>query len=286
MAELSIKRMLVTGREGEGKGQGLVGSEIRLGRLFDRGSGRAFVTAFDHGLALRVPPEPGTALEVVEKIVGGGPDGVLISPGLLRQAGHLFAFRGAPVPIVRTDLTLMDERTSDLGEHYRVLMGPREAGALGAGAVVMYFIQGPETGTQYADNARAVARAAHEASEVGIPLIVEATLWGSRISEKKDPDLLAYGCRIAAELGADAVKTEYTGDPETMREVVEACPVPVLTLGGAKGGSEDEVLDNARGAIEAGARGLIFGRNVWQAEDVAAMSASLREVVHGVPVGG
>ena len=275
--------------ESEGKEQGLSGSEIRLGRLFDRESGRSFVTAFDHGVALRVPPQAGGALEVVEKIVGGGPDGVLISPGLLKQAGHLFAFRGAPVPIVRTDMTLLDERTRDLGEQYRVLIGPREAAALGAGAVVMYLIQGPETGTQFADNVRAVAHAAWEASEVGLPLIVEATLWGSRVSEKKDPDLLAYGCRMAAELGADAVKTEYTGDPETMREVVEACPVPVLTLGGAKGHSEEAVLEAARGAMDSGAKGVIFGRNVWQTDDVAAMSGLLREVVHGstsgVPAG-
>jgi DhnA family fructose-bisphosphate aldolase class Ia len=104
------------------------------------------------------------------------------------------------------------------------------------------------------------------------------------MSDKKDPDLLAYCCRIAAELGADAIKTEYTGDPETMAAVIEECPVPVLTLGGAKGGSEEDVLENARGAIEAGARGLIFGRNVWQADDPAKMSASLREVVHGVSV--
>lgn len=260
------------------------GAALRMGRLFDGESGRSFVTAFDHGLAIRVPPEAGGAVEVVEKIVSGGPDGVLISPGLLRQAGHHFAFRGAPVPIVRTDMTLLDERVKDLGEQYRVLASPREAAALGAGAVVMYLILGPEAGSQFADNAQAVAKAAREAHEVGLPVIVEATLWGSRISEKKDPDLLAFGCRMAAELGADAVKTEYTGDPETMREVVEACPVPVLTLGGAKGGSEEDVLANARGAIEGGAKGLIFGRNVWQADDVAAMSASLREVVHGVSV--
>ncbi len=150
--------------------------------------------------------------------------------------------------------------------------------------MMMYLIQGPEEGVMFADNARAVARAASEAHEVGLPLIVEATLWGSRISEKKDPDLLAYGCRIAAELGADAIKTEYTGDPETMAEVVEGCPVPVLTLGGAKGSSEEDVVEAARGAIEGGAKGIVFGRNVWQADDPVKMSASLRETVHGVPM--
>jgi DhnA family fructose-bisphosphate aldolase class Ia len=260
------------------------GAELRMGRLFNRESGRAFVTAFDHGLNLRVPPEAGRALEIVEKIIAGEPDGVLISPGMLERSGHLFAFRGAPVPVLRADWTILDRHMRDLGEHYRVLLTPRDAVALGAEALVMYLIQGPEEGAMFADNARAIAQTAREAHRVGLPLIVEATLWGSRIDDKRDPELLAYGCRIAAELGADAVKTEYTGDPETMAEVVESCPVPVLTLGGAKSDSEEAVVEAARGAIEGGARGIIFGRNVWQADDPVRMSASLREAVHGVPV--
>ena len=263
------------------------GAELRLGRLFDRGSGRSFITAFDHGTALRVPPEAGRPLEVVEKIVAGGPDGVLISPGLLKQAAHMFAFRGAPFPVVRADWSVLDENMKgDLGEHYRVLCTPEQAAALGAGALVMYLIMGPQEGSMFADNAEAIAQAAPDARRVGLPLIVEATLWGSRMPDRKDPDLLAYCCRIAAELGADAIKTEYTGDPETMRVVVNECPVPVLTLGGARDASEEAVVEAARGAIEAGARGIIFGRNVWQADDPVRMSASLREAVHGVPVRG
>jgi DhnA family fructose-bisphosphate aldolase class Ia len=136
----------------------------------------------------------------------------------------------------------------------------------------------------FADNVAAVAEAASEARDAGIPLIVEATLWGSRVEDRKDPDLLAYICRMAAELGADAVKTEYTGDPATMAEVVEGCPIPILTLGGAKSGSESAVVEAARGAIEGGAKGIVFGRNVWMADDPARMSKALREVVHGVPV--
>ena len=266
---------------GRGKEKDLGGAELRLGRLFNRESGRSFITAFDHGTNLRVPPEAGRPLEVVELIIAGEPDGVLISPGMLKQAAHLFAFRGAPAPILRADWTILDKRMEDLKEQYRVLCTPQEAAALGAGAVVMYLIMGPEEGAMFADNAKAIADAGHEAHRVGLPLIVEATLWGSRIDDKKDPDLLAYCCRIAAELGADAIKTEYTGVPETMAEVVEGCPVPVLTLGGAKGNSEESIVEAARGAIEGGARGIIFGRNVWQADDPVKMSASLREVVHG-----
>jgi class I fructose-bisphosphate aldolase len=260
------------------------GAELRLGRLFNRESGRFFVTAYDHGASLRVAPEAGKPLEVVEKVIAGEPDGVLISSGMLKQAARLFAFRGAPIPLVRADWTTLDERMSDFGDQYRVLLSPREAAALGAGAVVMYLILGPDEGAQFADNARAVAQAAREAHAVGQPLVVEVVLWGSRISETKDPDLLTYGCRMAAEFGADLVKTEYTGDPETMAEVVEGCPVPVATLGGAKGDSEEDVLEAARGAMESGAKGIIFGRNVWQADDPVKMARSLREVVHGVSV--
>lgn len=271
---------MIHGRKKEGT---LSGAELRLGRLFDRRSGRSFITAFDHGAALRVPPEAGRALDVVEKIVAGEPDGVLISPGLLKQASHLFAFRGAPVPVIRADWAMLDDRTRDLGEQYRVLLGPTDAAALGAGAVVMYLIHGPEEGAMFADNVRAISEAAADAHSVGLPLIVEATLWGSRIEDKKDPDLLAFVCRMAAELGADAVKTEYTGDPTTMAEVVEGCPVPILTLGGAKGGSDEvAVVEAARGAMEGGARGIVFGRNVWQADDPVKMAAALREAVHGV----
>ena len=163
-------------------------------------------------------------------------------------------------------------------------MALQDAAALGAEALVMYLIQGPEEGAMFADNAQAVVKAARDAHRVGLRLIVEATLWGSRFSNKKDSDVLAYGCWMAAEFGADAVKTEYTGDPKTTAEVIEGCPVPVLTLGGAKGDSEEAVAEAARGAIEGGARGIIFGRNIWQAEDRVRMSASLREVVHGVSV--
>jgi DhnA family fructose-bisphosphate aldolase class Ia len=86
---------------------------------------------------------------------------------------------------------------------------------------------------------------------------------------------------MAAELGADVIKTEYTGDPDTFASVVECCPVPVLTLGGPKSGSEGEVLEMTRGAIKAGARGVVYGRNIWQADNPARISASIREVVHG-----
>lgn len=255
------------------------GTEIRLGRLF-AASGRSFITAYDHGSTLRLPLDGEDPRSVLSTIVEAGPDGVLLSAGMLKANADLFARRGAPVPVVRADWTVIDEGwKADSGEFHRVAVSPSEALHLGAGAICMYLIGGPGPGEMFADNVAAVAAAAGEAQRVGIPLIVEATLWGTRHADKKDPEHLQHMCRIAYELGADVIKTEYTGEVESMRQVIASVRVPVLTLGGAVGDAA-AVHQAARDAISAGASGLIFGRNVWGAGDPVATTEALLSTVH------
>lgn len=259
----------------------MTGTQVRLGRLFNPESGRSFVTAFDHGTNLKLPASTGRPLDLLAKIVEGAPDGVLLGPGMLRAGAGLFAHRGAPVPVLRADWTVIEDGWKrDSGEHYKVMLSPSEALALGAGAICMYLIMGPAQGTTFADNVEQVARASQEAHRVGLPLIVEATLWGTRHTDKKNPEALQHACRMAYELGADAIKTEYTGDPATMRQIIDSVAVPVLTLGGAEGARE-QVIRAAKDAVGAGAKGLIFGRNVWNTPDPVGTSRELAAIVHG-----
>ena len=109
------------------------GAAIRLGQLFDRETGRAFIAAFDHGLTLGPKPGSENVLDGLQRIITGNPDGVLISPGTMKIGGHLFAVHGSPVPIVRADwiynaevfpglpALLQDPRQ---GEHYEVICSP------------------------------------------------------------------------------------------------------------------------------------------------------------------
>ena len=259
------------------------GAHLRLGRLFDRDSERSFIAAIDHGVTIGVPSGAERAIETVERIVACEPDAVLLSPGLLAKSAHLFAFRGAPAVVVRSDWIINDPRLTALeqGEAYRVLCSPQHAAELGADAVIMFLVMGVADGATFADNVRAIAVAAEQAHRTGLPLIVEATLWGSRIEDRKDPELLAFGCRTAAELGAAAVKTEWTGDQATMAQVIEGCPAPVLVLGGARTETPEPLLAATREAMAAGARGVVYGRNVWQADDPIGVSRQLRDIIHG-----
>ena len=91
--------------------------------------------------------------------------------------------------------------------------------------------------------------------------------------------LVRAGVRVAEELGADLIKTNYTGDPDSFRQITAACSVPVLIAGGEKGG-DLETLMTIRDAVDAGAAGVCMGRNAFQRDDTARFVAAVCRVVH------
>jgi DhnA family fructose-bisphosphate aldolase class Ia len=254
------------------------GVDIRSNRLFSKDVRRSFIIAIDHGLPCGVLQGGEHAVELVSKMVALNPDGILISPGLLRRSSEAFGFRGAPSAILRADLWAVDSRVRRERDQHRMLAEPEDAVRLGADAMAMMLVLGVPDEV-FADNAAAVARLAERAQRVGVPLIVEVTAWGQHAVNQTDPDLLTFGCRVAAELGADLVKTPFTGDVASMRALVEGCPAPVLVLGGPRKDSDEELLASTRLALQAGARGLIYGRNIWLAPDPVKLSIELRGVL-------
>jgi DhnA family fructose-bisphosphate aldolase class Ia len=120
---------------------------------------------------------------------------------------------------------------------------------------------------------------ARECERIGIPLIVESLARGKCVANPGDPKWVSLHTRMATELGADAVKTDYTGDRASMRNVVQGCPIPILVLGGNRQGSDEEALEAVRSAAIAGAAGVFFGRNVFQAVNMEAFLAQARAVL-------
>ncbi len=84
------------------------------------------------------------------------------------------------------------------------------------------------------------------------------------------------------EHGADFVKSYYTED---FRKVAENCPVPVLIAGGPKMETARGTLQVVQDATQAGAAGVVFGRNIWHNGDTRGMIRALNSIVHeGSPV--
>jgi len=99
---------------------------------------------------------------------------------------------------------------------------------------------------------------------MGHPLLAMMYPRGPKIKDPCDVKVVKHAVRIAAELGVDIIKTNYTGDAKSFKEVVDgAMGVPVVIAGGAKG-SDMETLEMVEGAIKAGAAGVAMGRNAFQ----------------------
>jgi class I fructose-bisphosphate aldolase len=127
-----------------------------------------------------------------------------------------------------------------------------------------------------------LGRLVRDAAPLGLPVVTHIYPKGELVpeTERNSVRWCLYAARAAAETGVDVVKTNYTGSPESFRKVIEACPVPVVAAGGPRLGTTREVLEMARGVVEAGGAGLTVGRNVWAAKDVAGMIRALKAVVH------
>ena len=90
---------------------------------------------------------------------------------------------------------------------------------------------------------------------------------------------MKHVARVGAELGADVVKTLYTGAPETFKEVVRGCPVPVVVAGGPKLDSDRAALEMVEGALAGGAVGVSMGRNIFQAKDPIGMTRAIARMI-------
>jgi DhnA family fructose-bisphosphate aldolase class Ia len=152
--------------------------------------------------------------------------------------------------------------------------------AAGADAVVASLVL--QTGSEKWDakNVETFGQLAEELRVLGVPLVGEVfPVGGLRERPEEFHDYIKKMCRIICELGADAIKTFYTGD--RFAEVTGGTPIPVFALGAEKMEREVDALKLAEKAVKRGAQGVVFGRNVVQAKDPAAFLRGLKAVVAG-----
>jgi fructose-bisphosphate aldolase/2-amino-3,7-dideoxy-D-threo-hept-6-ulosonate synthase len=125
-----------------------------------------------------------------------------------------------------------------------------------------------------------LGRVADDCDRYGVPLLAMMYPRGQKIRNEHALEHVAHAARLGAELGADVIKTNYTGNIETFSKVVRGCPVPVVIAGGPKVETVQDVLHMVHDSTKAGGAGISIGRNVFQHENPTNMIKALSAIVH------
>jgi len=248
-----------------------LGKRLRLGRILK--GGRSVTVALDHGR--RHGPIRG--IEDLKRITGevveGGADAVMVTPSMIKLIYE--EVEGRAAVIARIDGTGTVKGPDPFDD--RVTSSVWRSVLYGADAVsIMVYIGS----SREADHLEKLGKVAEECENYGMPLLAEVIPSKPYITDPFDESSIAYACRICVEHGADVIKTYYSGSPVTFKKVTNSVPAPVLILGGPKKEDVREVLEEVKGAMEGGAKGVVFGRNVFQFARPKLMVRALREIVH------
>ncbi|QTA91824.1 2-amino-3,7-dideoxy-D-threo-hept-6-ulosonate synthase [Desulfonema magnum] len=248
-----------------------IGKAVRMERLMNRNTGKSVIVPMDHGVS--VGPIKGLVdmSETVDMVAEGGANAVLGHIGLPRYGHRKY---GKDIGLI---LHLSASSTLSPRPNKKVLVNTVEnALRMGADGVSIHINVGDYNEAEMLED---FGKVAIECSYWGMPLIAMMYPRGEKIKDEKDVEVVKIAARIGAELGADFVKTNYTGDPDSFAKVVEGCPAPILIAGGSKL-NEEEMFKTIEDAMQAGAKGLSIGRNVFQHKNPSLFVKAACAIVH------
>lgn len=234
----------------------------RLQHVFAK-DGRALIVAMD---GARNGPAKGleNPRQAVRNVVAGGADAILTTPGMAKATADQLRGRGL---IIGLDA---EDDTSDYGVEASLRFG--------ADAVELKVFPGNPDDTKLADLRRLAARC----DKWGMPLLGEPIPVSFLDTSAHTLANIAQASRIAAEIGCDFLKVHYAGPVDAYAtQVLGPLSIPLLCLGGPSKPDPRDALQLCFDAIQAGASGIVFGRNIVCAEDPARMCEALAEIIHG-----
>lgn len=260
--------------------------KVRMNRLFRNGG--CLDVAVDHGVCNE--PSFLAGLEdmgrVVEMLVRAGPDAIQMTFG---QADLLQGRpeRDKPALVMRLDMGNPYNAT-----RHKVMWAELQNAAdpvlpaveMDAACVVVNLFMLPEEPELFRQCVQNIARVRADCTRYGMPLMIEPLVMlpndvrgGYQVDG--DAEKIVTLVRLAAEMGADIIKADPTTNAQDFHRVIEAARVPVLARGGGK---EDLrlVLEKSAALISQGAKGLVYGRNIYQHANPKAVVAALMAIIH------
>lgn len=250
----------------------MIGKKIRLERIINRHTGRTVIAPMDHGVSDGPMKGIIDIDKTVESISQGGADAILMHKGIVEQGHRGYGKDIGLIVHLSASTSLAPNPNNKV-----IVTSVEKAIQLGADAVSVHVNLGSETESEMLQE---LGKISETCSYWGIPLLAMMYPRGQKVENEHDVELVKHAARVGSELGVDIVKTNYTGDPDSFKEVVEGALVPVVIAGGPKVDTDEELLQMVKDSIEVGGAGVAFGRNLFQAENPGKITRAISEVVH------
>ncbi|MEM6049520.1 3-hydroxy-5-phosphonooxypentane-2,4-dione thiolase [Erwinia sp. P7711] len=248
------------------KGSGALdwGMQSRLARIFNPVSGRTVMLAFDHGYF----QGPTTGLERIDLNIAPlfeHTDVLMCTRGILRSV--------VPAAVNKPVVLRASGGNSILTElsNETVAVAIEDALRLNVSAMAAQVYIGSEHEHQSIKN---IIQLVDQGTRYGMPTMAVTGVGKDMV---RDQRYFSLATRIAAEMGAQIIKTYYVDSG--FERVAAGCPVPIVIAGGKKL-PEREALEMCFQAIDQGASGVDMGRNIFQSESPIAMLKAVQAVVH------
>lgn len=242
------------------------GMKNRMAKLIRPETNRSVWLAMDHGYFLGAVSRLEKPGETVRPLLAFA-DAIMLTRGILRTC---IDAQNSPSIILR-----VSGGNSIVGEdlsNETITTSIEEAIRLNVAAVAFSIYVGAKYEHQ---TLLGLSNLINAAQRYSIPVLA-VTAVGKELA-KRDVRYLTLACRIAAELGAQMIKTYYC---EEFERVVESCPVPLVIAGGPKLRTDRDALQLAYDAVQKGAVGVDMGRNIWQSDNSLAKIQAIRQIVH------
>jgi len=244
-----------------------IGRQMRLSRILN--DGKMLCIPMDHGITNGPISGLEDVYEFIYRCENSGVTSVIINKGIIKSLP-----RPPKVGIIAhlsasTSLGLWPNKKVQMG-------GVEDAIRLGADGISVHINIGAKEEPEMLQKLGIIS---DKCNEWNIPLIAMMYPRGENIKNPYDVEIVSHVARIGAEAGADIVKTVYTGDRDSFKKVVRTCPVPIVIAGGPKATTDEDILEMCDGAMQAGAIGVTFGRNIFQHKNPPNILTALSRII-------
>ena len=248
----------------------MIGKTRRLNRLLVGEQKRCLLSPLDHGGWLGPVRGLHRPRTIVEAVIAGGANALLISPGFYKRV--------APIVPTSVGIVLRVSLTAGLsqeGFQETPIASLETALRMDADAIVVSVFFGRSGDIEIY---RWLASLIDNAERYGMPVVAEMM---PPFDKAYEAEAIAHAARIGMEIGADIIKTNYCGDVAAMRDITTSAPVPIIVAGGPSKGGDDDTATMAGDAIAGGAVGVAIGRRVWQSDDPQGVTTRIHEAIFG-----